>query len=389
MRGRARHPHMADGRPGGAATARCRPRRPSATSSTTSRPGGRSSRPPWRPAWSATKRRRRPGSSAYPRRAGEPTGRRPRARPAWSKEARDSRPSWTASCVCHRRTSNGSLLRSDVIASDRTSGRTLEVLMRFAKSWRPVSSSPPRWPASWPRRLQRRRACGSSDDEGGGDHAVASSSTTPRRPSRPAEGLAEAFQRQEPRHHRRGRDAARRRRGRQRRQDPALHRRHDRRLHVQLRLAVPGPQPEQNLVPLTDEPWAGELEDTFKPTVSVGRQGLRRAVRQLDRRRDPLQQDGLREARPAGPEDLGRVHGQQRQDQGGRRRPGDPDLRGHLDLAAVRAGRLPQRGGRRAGLRREVHRRSGEVRHRSRRVKGFQHLRRSTRPATRTRTSAP
>ena len=45
--------------------ARCRPRRPSATSSTMSTPGGRSSRPPWRPAWPATKRRPPPGSSAF------------------------------------------------------------------------------------------------------------------------------------------------------------------------------------------------------------------------------------------------------------------------------------------------------------------------------------
>ena len=29
-------------------------------------------------------------------------------------------------------------------------------------------------------------------------------------------------------------------------------------------------KPEQNLVPLTGEPWAGQVEDIFKPTVSVG-----------------------------------------------------------------------------------------------------------------------
>jgi raffinose/stachyose/melibiose transport system substrate-binding protein len=28
--------------------------------------------------------------------------------------------------------------------------------------------------------------------------------------------------------------------------------------------------PQQNLVPLTGEPWAGQLEEVFKPTVSVG-----------------------------------------------------------------------------------------------------------------------
>ena len=54
----------------------------------------------------------------------------------------------------------------------------------------------------------------------------------------------------------------------------------------------------------------------------------------------------LQEAGSADPEDLGRVHGEQRGDQEGRqRRPSRADLRGDLDLAAVRARRLPQRRG--------------------------------------------
>ena len=120
--------------------------------------------------------------------------------------------------------------------------------------------------------------------------------------------------------------------------------------------------PQKNLIPLTGEAWANQVEDIFKPTVSVGNELYGAPITGVVRRRHPLQQEGVREAGSAGADDLGRVHGQQRQDQGRRHRPGDPELPGHLDLAAVRPGRLPQRRGRRPGLGREVHRRPGEVR---------------------------
>ena len=57
------------------------------------------------------------------------------------------------------------------------------------------------------------------------------------------------------------------------------------------------------------------------------RRGLRRAGGHRHGRRRPLQQGGLRGARARGPDDLGRVHGQQREDQGRRHRAGHPDLR--------------------------------------------------------------
>ena len=95
----------------------------------------------------------------------------------------------------------------------------------------------------------------------------------------------------------------------------------------------------------------------------AGRQDLRRPAEGTPGRRHPLQQEGLRRARAAGAQDLGRVHGQQREDQGGRQStPVIADLQGHLDLAAVRAGRLLQRPGRRAELRRGLHRQQGQVR---------------------------
>ena len=118
-----------------------------------------------------------------------------------------------------------------------------------------------------------------------------------------------------------------RRRRRQPRQDPAGHRRHDRHLHVQLGLAVPGAQPGAEPGP-ADRPAVRrrhlhELSSQWsQPTASST--APRSAAHG---RRRPLQQDDLRQARPAGAEDLGRVHGQQRQDQGGRQvAPVDPDL---------------------------------------------------------------
>ena len=102
--------------------------------------------------------------------------------------------------------------------------------------------------------------------------------------------------------------------------------------------------------------------DSFKPVVSVGRQGLRRAGRGRDGRRHPLQQEDLRRPRPVRAKVLGRVHGQQREDQGGRQGAGDPDLRRHLDQPALRARRLLQRAGGGARLRRQIHRQQGQVR---------------------------
>ncbi len=76
-------------------------------------------------------------------------------------------------------------------------------------------------------------------------------------------------------------------------------------------------KPEQNLTPLDDQPWVGQLDQLFAES-SKGADGklyggpLRDGVR----RRGALQHPALREAQPGDPEDLGRVHGQQREDQG-------------------------------------------------------------------------
>ena len=58
------------------------------------------------------------------------------------------------------------------------------------------------------------------------------------------------------------------------------------------------------------------------PDRVAGRRHLRRAERDGDGRRHPVQQEGLRRPGPRGADDLGRVRRQQREDQGRRHRPG-------------------------------------------------------------------
>ena len=96
--------------------------------------------------------------------------------------------------------------------------------------------------------------------------------------------------------------------------------------------------PEQSLVPVTDQEWVGALDDSFVQSRLGGRPGVRCPRRHLDGWRGPLQQGGLRRARPRGPHHVGRVHGEQRDDRRGREDARDPDLRHDVDLAAVRPG---------------------------------------------------
>ena len=86
--------------------------------------------------------------------------------------------------------------------------------------------------------------------------------------------------------------------------------------------------PDQNLVPLTDEAWAADLSEEFKTVVSTGQGPVRCSERHHPGRWRPLQQEGLLRTRAAGAHHLGGVQGQQRQDQGRRQgRPDPADLR--------------------------------------------------------------
>ena len=64
-------------------------------------------------------------------------------------------------------------------------------------------------------------------------------------------------------------------------------------------------KPESQLQPVNDEPWVENLDDAFVPTVSANDQVYGAPVRLRLRRGHPLQQEGLREARPRDPEDMG------------------------------------------------------------------------------------
>ena len=102
--------------------------------------------------------------------------------------------------------------------------------------------------------------------------------------------------------------------------------------------------PAETLVDLSGEPFVANLQESYLPTVSAGGKIVRRPDRGHPRRRHPLQQEDLQRPRPPGPQDVGRVRGQQREDQGGRQGgPGVRHVRRHLDLAAVRPRRLLQR----------------------------------------------
>ena len=101
--------------------------------------------------------------------------------------------------------------------------------------------------------------------------------------------------------------------------------------------------PSKNLIPLGDEAYVKDFTKPFTLAVTstaTRRSTAPRSARQ--RRRHHVQPEGLRRPRPQGPQHVGRVHGQQRQDQGRRQDGRPPDLRHHVDVPAVRARGLRQ-----------------------------------------------
>ena len=192
----------------------------------------------------------------------------------------------------------------------------------------------------------------------------------------------------ESRHHHRRPDAAAGRRRRQPGQDPPRHRRDGRRVPVQLRFAAAGTQPRRHPRQPRRPGWVDKLDENFVKTVVDGERPVRRADRAVDGRCRALQQGHLRAARPRDPDHVGRVHREQRGDQGGRYgRPDRADLRRHLDLAALRARRLQQRARRGPRLGRGVHEQRGQVRRRAGASPGSSTCRRRSRRTSTTRTS--
>ena len=181
-----------------------------------------------------------------------------------------------------------------------------------------------------------------------------------------AEALAEAFTAENPdiSIEVETRPAGRRRR--QRRQDAPRHRRDGRHLPVQLGFADAGAQSGRD----AREPRRRGVRRQVRRELRRERRDRQRRVRRADGSVDgwsrPLQQGHLRGARPRDPDHVGRVHREQRGDQGGRYRGADrADLRRHVDFAALRARRLQQRPRREPRLGRGVHEQRGEVRRRA------------------------
>ena len=129
--------------------------------------------------------------------------------------------------------------------------------------------------------------------------------------------------------------------------------------------------PEKNMVPLDDQPWVGQLDENFKTTVTAGGKvygaplGTFMAGAVMYNRA-VYDKVGLQV-----PKTWAEFMANSAKIKAAGYRPDRPDLPGHLDLAAVRAGRLPQRRGGRARLRRAVHEEPGQVRHLAGRHQGL------------------
>ena len=122
-------------------------------------------------------------------------------------------------------------------------------------------------------------------------------------------------------------------------------------------------KPSQNLTDLSDQPWASGLQKLFTDSTTADGKLYGAPLGTAFGGGVLYNIPGVQEAGPDHPQDVGRVHGQQRRDQEGRRHhSGRSHLRRHLDLPAAGAGRLRQRRSRQSRLRHAVHRQPGQVR---------------------------
>ena len=193
--------------------------------------------------------------------------------------------------------------------------------------------------------------CGGGDDNGGsasssgGNEKVTLSLLVDNgdQTVKPATALANAFQAKNPNITIKMRDPPAGRRRRQHRQDPAVHQRHGRRLHLQLGLAVPGAQageepaaghrravrqgPRQVVCPERvgdDQVYGAPFGSAFGGGILYNKEVYEKLGLSVPKTWDEFMANNAK-IKAAGID------------------PGDPDLRRHLDVAAVRARRLPQR----------------------------------------------
>ena len=142
-------------------------------------------------------------------------------------------------------------------------------------------------------------------------------------------------------------------------------------------------KPEQNLQPVTDEPFVKGLDKSFVPSVSANNQVYGAPFGSafgggILYNKKVYEKLGL-----SVPKTWDEFMANNAKIKAAGIDPGHPDLRGDLDLAAVRARRLPQRRRAVPRLGREVHRQPGQVREQPAALEGFQHLAGSARrPAT-------
>ena len=148
--------------------------------------------------------------------------------------------------------------------------------------------------------------------------------------------------------------------------------------------------PDKTLTNVADQEWVSKLDPNFKTAVGTanGTYGAPWNTSMCGGvlyNKDIYAELGLR-----GPDHLGRVHRQQREDQGcGQGGADHPDIRRHLDLAAVGTRGLLQRPGAEPGLGPAVHREQGPLLRASRPSMASAIWSRPRSPGCSTRTSRP
>ena len=141
-------------------------------------------------------------------------------------------------------------------------------------------------------------------------------------------------------------------------------------------------KPESQLQPVNDEPWVEDLDDAFMPSVSANDQVYGAPFGSafgggILYNKKVYEKLGLEV-----PKTWDEFMANNAKIKAAGHRPGHPELRGHVDVAAVRPRRLPQRrgAGSRTGTRST--RRTRSSTRRSRRSRASSTSRRSTRRAT-------
>ena len=140
--------------------------------------------------------------------------------------------------------------------------------------------------------------------------------------------------------------------------------------------------PASQLTPLNDEPWVGDLDDAFKPSVSAEDQVYGAPFGSAFGGGILYNKKVYADLGLEVPQTWDEFMANNAKIKKAGIDPVDPELRRHVDLAAVRARRLPQRGGGGPGLGPAVHEQPGQVLAGAGRSRASSTSRRSARRAT-------